>query len=102
MTVGPLTWADGQTTVNPLTTKRADVRGDYSVGIRVRCGDEEGELVVYSGGWCDLDYWPGKPDSEPLAEAPGVDEPLDLAGLEGVLDRFQGLFQSSGQSRLPY
>lgn len=96
LTVGPLTWADGQTTVNELTTRREAVRGDYSVGIRIRRGDEEGELVVYAGGWCDLDYWAGRADSEPLSEAPGADEPLDLAELEVVLDRFEGLFQQSG------
>jgi hypothetical protein len=93
MTVGQLTWVDGQTTVNELTTHREAVRGDYSVGVRVRRGDEEGQLVVYAGGWCDLEFWAGRADCKPLAEAPGADEPLDMAGLEVVLDRFEGLFQ---------
>lgn len=30
--VRPITWTDGQTTVNEITTDRSQVRGDYSVG----------------------------------------------------------------------
>lgn len=96
MTVGPLTWADGQTTVNQITTHREDVRGEYSVGVRIRDGAQEGELVVYAGGWCDLDYWAGDAGSDVLAEAPGADAPLDVAALEAVLDRFEGLFRHMG------
>ena len=93
MTVGPLTWADGQTTVNDITTNPDDVRGDYSVGVRVRYGAQEGELVVYAGGWCDLHYWAGDGGGDVLSEAPGADAPLDAGALDSVLERFEGLFR---------
>lgn len=92
MTVGDPTWADGQTTIHDVTTERSRVRGDYSVGIRVSRAAVEGMVVLYAGGWCDLEYWSGEADDEPVLEAPGWDEPLDMQGFEAVLDRFEGLF----------
>jgi hypothetical protein len=68
------------------------VRGDYSVGIQVSRAAEEGMVVLYAGGWCDLEYWSGQADDEPLLEVPGWDEPLDILGFEHVLDRFESLF----------
>lgn len=92
MAVGLPTWADGQTTVHDVTTERSQVRGDYSVGIQVSRAAEEGMVVLYAGGWCDLEYWSGQADDEPLLEVPGWDEPLDILGFEHVLDRFESLF----------
>lgn len=92
MTVGSLTWADGQTTVHEVTTERSRVRGDYSVGVQVSRAVAEGQVILYAGGWCDLEYWSGEAEAEPLLEAPGWDEPLDIGGFERVLDRFEGLF----------
>lgn len=90
--VGPLTWADGQTTVNEITTDRSLVLGQYSVGIRVERGDEQGALVLYGYGQCDLEYWSGDIDSEPVTELLGSGDPLDLPRFERILDRFERLF----------
>lgn len=97
-TVGPLTWADGQYAgpypydpTNWLNIDRSAVRGDYSLGVVVRHAGQEGELILYAGGWCDLKYWSGL-DEEPIEEAPGWNDWLDLSAFEYVLARFEGLF----------
>ncbi len=92
LSVGPVTWADGQLFGHALTTDRGQVRGDYSVGVRVTRGDEEGQLVAYAGGWCDVEYWSGEPGARPVLEAPGYNDWLDLSRFEAVLDRFESLF----------
>jgi len=89
--VGPMTWADGQTSVNDVTTDRGAVRGDYSVGVKASRGDAEAELVVYAGGWCDLLFWSGRVTDAPIDEAPGWEDWLDLEALGRVLDHFESL-----------
>ena len=96
LTVGAVTWADGQTFDHEITPDRQRVRGDYSVGFRVTRGDEEGGLILYAGGWCDLEYWSGDAASDPVVDAPGWTAPLDLPGFERLLDRFDGLFPDGG------
>jgi hypothetical protein len=34
---------------------RTSVRVPESVGVRLRCGDDEAEIVVWAGGWADID-----------------------------------------------
>ncbi|WAX55708.1 hypothetical protein M6B22_14325 [Jatrophihabitans cynanchi] len=103
--VDPVTWADGQTTVNPITTDRNAVRGDYSVGVKARRDGAEAQVVLYSGGWCDLSFWSGNPEDDPVDEAPGWEDRLDLEGFARVLDRFErtllGSFRSSQESTTP-
>ncbi|TQJ09240.1 hypothetical protein FB458_2350 [Lapillicoccus jejuensis] len=89
--VGDLTWADGQTTVHPVTTDRGAVRGDYSVGVAVRRGEREGILVLYGGGWCDLIVWSGRPGDAAVDEVPGWQDWLDLQAFSRVVDRFEAL-----------
>lgn len=91
LSVGPITWADGQTTVNAVTTDRSAVRGDYSCAIALRRGRQEGHLVLYAGGWCDFTYWSGEGDSF-IDESPGWNEWLDLAGFEDIVNRFGACF----------
>lgn len=90
--VGAITWADGQTTVHKVTTDRSQVRGDYSIGVHVTRGEQEGFLVLYAGGWCDLLYWSGDAADEPVDEAPGWEDRLDIGRFNQVLDRFERLF----------
>jgi len=91
LVVGPLTWADGQTTVNPVTTDRSAVQGTYSAGVKARRGEAEAELVLYFGGWCDLLFWSDSPADAPIDDVPGWDDWLDLRGFGRVLDRFERL-----------
>ncbi len=53
---------------------------------------QEGQLVVFRGGWADLEYWGGGPSDEPVLEAPGWDDRMDLPAIERLLRRFAGLF----------
>jgi hypothetical protein len=92
LTVGPLTWADGQTAIHQVHADRAAVRGDYSVGVSLSRGDEEGELIVYAGGWADFTYWSGRPDEAAVQETPGWDAALDLSRCEAVFDQMERLF----------
>lgn len=86
-----LTWADGQTTVNNLTTDRSRVRGDYSVGVHAVKGEAVGRLTVYAGGWFDFEYWSGETDTDLVVRAPGWNDWLDLTRFRDVLDRFEAL-----------
>jgi hypothetical protein len=95
LSVGPITWADGQTTVNAITPDRSSVRGDYSCAVAVRCGKQEGQLVLYAGGWCDFIYWSGESASV-IDEAPGWNDRLDLAAFEAVVRRFGACFGVPG------
>ncbi len=89
--VGEVTWSDGQTATYVITDDRDAVRGDYSVGVKARRGAIEGELLLYAGGWCDLTVWSGDPAEEPIDEAPGWEDWLDLQAFGRVLDRFESL-----------
>jgi hypothetical protein len=44
----------------------------------VRKHEQEGQLVVFRGGWADLEYRSGSPSDEPVIEAPGWDDWTDL------------------------
>jgi hypothetical protein len=96
LSVGDITWADGQLFDHEVTADRQRVRGDYSMGIRARRDREEGEVILYAGGWCDLEYWSGRPVDQPFAETHGWEEPLDLPAFVRVLDRFESLFDDGG------
>lgn len=57
ITVQPLTWRDqGEPWPPPLKTDRADVIDPDSIGVFLRKGSQEAELVLFKGGWCDLAY----------------------------------------------
>ena len=71
---------------------RGRVGGEYSVGVRVERGDEEGTLVLFGYRQCDLEYWSGDSESEPVMELLGSEDSLDLPGFERSLDRFGRLF----------
>jgi len=92
-TVGPLTWADGQTTAHPVTPDRAAVRGDYSLGVHIVHGGREGEVVLYAGGWCDVQYWSGRIDDPIMEETHGGEDPLDLAAFDRLLGLVETLFR---------
>jgi hypothetical protein len=60
--------------------------------VAVRKDGQEGRLVVFRGGWADLEYWSGGASDEPVIEAPGWDDWLDLPGIDRLLRRFAVLF----------
>ena len=91
---GPVTWKDvGGPWPYPLREDREKVAEADSVGVAVRKGEQEGRLDVFrGGGWADLEYSSGRPCDEPVLEAPGWDDGMDLPGIEQLLRRFAGLF----------
>jgi hypothetical protein len=94
LSTGRVTWRDeGNTAV--LTVDRSSVRNPDSIGVHVRLGKQEGQLVLFKGGWADLEYWSGDIDDPPILEAPGWDDWLDLGRLGSLLDDFSGRFQSA-------
>lgn len=93
LVVGPLTWRDtAGPWPFPLRVDRGQVAEPDSVGVMVRKHEQEGQLVVFRGGWADLDYWSGVPSDDPLIEAPGWDDWMDLPAIDRPLRRFPDLF----------
>ncbi len=92
--VGPLTWKDmGDDYDTPWATNRATVGEPYSVGVEVHRGTEEGRLVLYAGGWADLEYWSGSTSDEVVDRVPGYDDWLDVPRFAKVVDEFLGYFR---------
>lgn len=93
LVVGAVTWRDAAASwPSPLREDRGQVVEPDSVGVAVRKHGQEGQLVVFRGGWADLEYGSGGPSDEPVLEAPGWDDWLDLAGVDRLLRRFAALF----------
>lgn len=64
LAVGALTWRDGTTRwPQPFQTDRTQVSDPDSVGVRIS-GPRETELqiVLFRGGWADLDYYASDDD----------------------------------------
>jgi hypothetical protein len=94
LAVSALTWRDvGVPWPYPLKADRCGVADPDSVGVAVRKREQEGRLVVFRGGWADLEYWTGQRSDEPVLEAPGTGAPLSILDIERLLDRFAGLFR---------
>jgi hypothetical protein len=93
LVAGALTWRDEAAPwPSPLREDREQVVEPDSVGVMVRKHQQEGRLVVFRGGWADLEYWGGGPSDMPVIKAPGWDDWMDLPGIERLLRRFASLF----------
>ena len=69
--IGDPTWRDqGEDWPPSLKTVRAQVVRPDSVGIAVRRGLKEGEVVLFDGAWCDVVFWSGNLSDEPYQAAP--------------------------------
>ncbi len=91
--VGALTWRDvGEPWPFPLREDRSQVTKPDSVGVTIRKHEQEGRLVVFRGGWADLEYWSGRPSDEPVTEVPGWNDWMGLPGIVRLLRRFGDLF----------
>lgn len=94
LAVGTLTWRDvGVPWPYPLKADRGEVADADSVGVSIRKQEQEGRLVIFRGGWADLGYWTGHPSDDPVAEAPGADDPMTLTDIEQLLEHFASLFR---------
>jgi hypothetical protein len=100
LVVGALTWRDGASSWTPsLRVDRSQVAEPDSVGVTVRKHRQKGRLVVFRGGWADLEYWRGGPSDEPMTEAPGWDDWMDLPGTERLI--WRRLLRTSAGSSSP-
>lgn len=84
--VGPLTWRD-QAGPWPwmLNTLRSDIRDPFSVGIEIKHANIEGRVVLFRGGWADVELLDVRRIDEVIDEAPNVP---DLKAFDEVLDHF--------------
>lgn len=92
-TVEPVTWRDqGGGWPPSLNTERGAVADPDSIGVTVRLGDQQGSVVLFEGGWCDVEYWPGSASSKPVTDAPGYPDGLTVEEfgrlLDNLIDRF--------------
>jgi hypothetical protein len=91
--VAPVTWREqGEGWPPSLKTERGNVVRPDSIGVAVRRGEQEGSVVLFDGGWCDLLYWVGGTDAEPVYGHPGYPSGLTVEQFGLVLDDFIGRF----------
>ncbi|WP_327088365.1 hypothetical protein OIE66_39605 [Nonomuraea sp. NBC_01738] len=92
--VGSVTWRDEAAPwPQPLETERARVADPDSIGIRFSSSsdDTEMEIVLYRGGWADLDVLEGPvtPDSEVVSECPQLRSAAEFGALlDSCVDRY--------------
>lgn len=92
--VGPVTWRDqGAGWPFPFKTNRAEVIDADSIGVFLRKGKQEGEVVLFRGGWCDYVYWSGEVEDDPEQDAPGWPDSITIEGFGQVLDRLTAEFR---------
>ena len=98
--VGQLTWRDqSRRWRHQVVTGRAQAAEPDSVGVKVTCGDEEGQVVLYLGGWADIE-WGGKGATDFVDEVAGdYDAPLTLGDFGSVLDGFGARFRGKSPER---
>jgi hypothetical protein len=87
--VGPITWRDGGS--RELTVDRTDVLEPDSVGVLVRTNGQEGQLVMYRGGWAEISFCDSEKNDE-VIEVIGWEDWITLDAVGSVVDRFGCLF----------
>jgi hypothetical protein len=93
ITVRPVTWRDqGGGWPPPFKTDRSEVIDADSIGVFLEKGQQEGEVVLFKGGWCDYVYWTGETDDDPVQDAPGYPDTMTVEGFGAVLDRLTAEF----------
>jgi hypothetical protein len=92
--VGPTTWRDqGQGWPPPIIEDRGAVVDPDSIGIQLRKGQQEADLILYRGGWADVEFWTGDPADDVVMRVEGdYDDPLSVEQFGGVLDRLTDRF----------
>ena len=92
--VQPVTWRDqGNGWPPSFKTDRSQVLDAHSIGVSLRKGAQEGEVVLFRGGWCDYVYWTGEVDDDPIQDAPGYPDRMTVEGFGEVLDRLTTEFR---------
>lgn len=71
--VSQLTWRDRAQGWPWKLVAREEASEPDSVGFRVTKGIAVGTVVLFDGGWADVEWWPGTPPHEPEVSAPDID-----------------------------
>ncbi len=94
ISVGDVTWREqGEGWPPTLKSDRSQVVDADSIGVQLRKDQQVGEVVLFKGGWCDVAYWSGEQDSEPMQDTPGYPGTLTVESFGGVLDRLAAQFR---------
>lgn len=89
ITVGSVTWREtGEGWPQPFKTNRSQIKSADSIGISLRKDEQEGQVVLFDGGWCDFTYWSGRAEN-PIQDHP---EATTVERFGEVLDRLAALF----------
>ena len=73
--VGPFTWRDEKAPwPQPIVADRASVKTPESLGVRLESGDDEAEIVVWTGGWADMGLFMDEVATDLYAQFRDVDE----------------------------
>ena len=92
--VGVLTYRDqARRWPHQVVVGRENAAEPDSVCVEVRAGAEEGRVVLYAGGWADLEYWDGASSDGGLFETVGYDGPLTQEDFGRALDDFGAQFR---------
>lgn len=70
--IGPFTWRDASVEWPQHLVAREAALSPDSVGFEVRRRAAEGAVVLFRGGWADIEWWLGTADSEPEIDAPAI------------------------------
>jgi hypothetical protein len=91
--VGDVTWREqGEGWPPTLKTERRNVRRADSIGVTLRKDEQEASVVLFNGGWADIEFWTGHVDDIPLMEAAGWEDWLDVPRFAALLDRVTAMF----------
>jgi hypothetical protein len=81
ITVSDLTWMDNASAwPRRLLAARSQAHRPMSVGVRLRMGKAEAEVVLYAGGWADAEYLPAS-QQEVICEYVEVDHADEVGPL---------------------
>jgi hypothetical protein len=87
--MGQLTWRDRSRGWPWQLVSREEAAQPDSVGFRVTKDPAQGAVVLFDGGWADIEWWTGTADSEPEVSAPDVDSVEAFAALlDSLLDKW--------------
>ena len=92
--IGELTWRAASSAWPRPLGSRSEISDPDSVGFRIRHGNAEGAVVLFRGGWADVEWWLGTADSDPEISAPEIPDVSSFGELlDALLARWADLLR---------